>query len=190
MVVHVGVVIIALALATSLSFGHRGQLTLAPGQSGRFAGHTITYLGPRTVSSQSHTALEADVVVDGGRRVLHPAVSQYGTNTQAVGTPAISSTLRDDVYLTLDGPPQGKRNAVVLGVIVQPLVIWLWIGGAVVAAGGVLAVAARRRTVTAPRSEPARSAPAPEAAPRVAAAVEPEVGAFSPAGAAERGSGP
>jgi cytochrome c-type biogenesis protein CcmF len=191
MVVHVGVVIIAVALATSLSFGHRGQLTLAPGQSGRFAGHTITYLGPRTVSSQSHTALEADVVVDGGRRVLHPAVSQFGTNTQAVGTPAISSTLRDDVYLTLDGPPQGKRNAVVLGVIVQPLVIWLWIGGAVVAAGGLLAVAARpRRTVRAARSEPAGPAAVPEVTPRVATAVGSGVGVFSPAGAAEKGRGP
>jgi cytochrome c-type biogenesis protein CcmF len=164
MVVHLGVVIIAVALATSLSFGHRGQLTLAPGQSGRFAGHTITYLGDRTVTSPSHTALEADVVVDGGSRVLHPAVSQYGSNADAVGTPAISSTLRDDVYLTLDGPPQGKRRAVVLGVIVQPLVIWLWIGGAVIAAGGLLAAAARPgRRVGAFRAGHAADGPRPQA---------------------------
>lgn len=196
MVVHVGIVIIAVALATSLSFGHRGQLTLAPGQSGRFAGHTVTYLGAATVSSKSHTALEADVEVDGGRRVLHPAVSQYGANTQAVGTPAISSTLRDDVYLTLDGPPQGSRRAVVLGVIVQPLVIWLWIGGAVVAAGGLLAIAARpRRRVTrpetdeAPHDEATDTEGAPEKAP-AAATVDERVGAFTGAGAGRPGRGP
>jgi cytochrome c-type biogenesis protein CcmF len=168
MVVHVGIAVVAVALVTSLSFGHRGQVTLAPGQTARFAGHTITYLGTRTVVRPNRKALEADVLVDGGRTVFHPAVSQFGSDTEEVGTPAVSSTPAADVYLTLVGPPQGRREAAVIGVIVQPLVAWLWIGGGIVAFGVLLSLlpSRRRRERAGPRP-PSR----PEAAVREVPAV-------------------
>ena len=49
MVVHIGVVVIAVAFAASQSFGHRAEYRLAPGQSARLAGHRVTYLGARQV---------------------------------------------------------------------------------------------------------------------------------------------
>jgi cytochrome c-type biogenesis protein CcmF len=43
----------------------------------------------------------------------------------------------------------------VIGVIVQPLILWLWIGGIVIAIGTVLAAwPGRRRRPTAPVSAP------------------------------------
>jgi cytochrome c-type biogenesis protein CcmF len=153
MVVHLGVVVIAVALASATSFGTRGQVRLSPGQSAVFDGHTLTYVGPATLRTPARTATLARVRVDGGG-IFTPAVSYYGTSTEAVGTPAIDSSVIDDVYLTIDALPAHPRGPVTLGVVVQPLVMWLWVGGAVLAAGALLAAipGRRRRLPTDPAS--------------------------------------
>ena len=47
MIVHLGVVLVAVGFAASSSFGHSRQFRLAPGESATLAGHTVTYLGSR-----------------------------------------------------------------------------------------------------------------------------------------------
>ncbi len=88
MVVHLGVVVIAVALAAATSFGHRSEVTLRPGQVASTDGHRIKFVGLTQVRTSARTATEALVMVDGHGPLL-PAVSQYGQNTEAVGTPAI-----------------------------------------------------------------------------------------------------
>ena len=162
MVVHLGVVVIAVALAASTSFGHRGEVVLRPGQSAGIDGHRVTYAGLTHVTTPARTATEALVRVDGGGP-FRPALSQFGAGTEAVGTPAIDSGALDDVYLTVDALPTQPNGAVTIGVTVQPLVAWLWVGGVVVVVGAVLAaVPGRRRRATDPVS-----APVPAVAQRV-----------------------
>jgi cytochrome c-type biogenesis protein CcmF len=153
MVVHIGVVLIAVGLAAAGAFRHQEQLVLARGESGTVAGHTIQFVGTSSISSPSHSELRAAIRVDGGG-VFYPAISQFGAGTQAVGTPAIDSSLLDDVYLTIANIP-GKGTNWTFLVVVQPLVVWMWIGGGLVAVGSVLsAVPGRRRRPTDPVSAP------------------------------------
>jgi hypothetical protein len=77
-----------------------------------------------------------------------------------VGTPAIDSGLFDDVYLTFDavgglGSASGNqainnlpRGSVAIGVVIEPLVAWLWAGGLLIGLGGLLALGpgSRRRS--------------------------------------------
>jgi cytochrome c-type biogenesis protein CcmF len=154
MVVHLGVVVIAVALAAATSFGHRSEVTLRPGQFASTDGHRITFEGLTQIRTPARTATEALVLVD-GRGPLRPAVSQYGQNTEAVGTPAIDSSLEDDVYLTLDALPAKAGGSVTIGVTVQPLVVWLWGGGLLLVLGSALAaVPGKRRRPTDPVSAP------------------------------------
>src|SRR5581483_4140834 len=67
MVVHLGVVFIAVAFAASHSFAHQTDLVLTAGQSESFDGHNFTYLGTENVATATHTGLRAEVRVDGGR---------------------------------------------------------------------------------------------------------------------------
>src|SRR5207248_5584949 len=76
MVVHLGVVIIAVAFAASQSYGHSNEFRLRPGQSAHLAGHTVTYLGSRTVKHPNKTSITARVRVDGGP-VYAPAIQQF-----------------------------------------------------------------------------------------------------------------
>jgi cytochrome c-type biogenesis protein CcmF len=107
-------------------------------------GHTFEFLGLTQVTTPASVATEALVRVD-GRGIFRPAVTSFGSNTEAVGTPAIDSSLVDDVYLTIDTLPLTRGGPVTIGVTIQPLVIWLWIGGGVLVAGSALAVVPVRR---------------------------------------------
>ena len=155
MIVHVGVVIIAVAFAASSSFGHRTEVTLKQGQSTRFAGHTVTYLGTTTEKHSNRTSLTARLRLD-GTQTMRPALSQFPFASQAIGTPSVKVGLRDDVYLTLVQAPDAPGGPAIVGIIIQPLVSWLWLGGLVIALGTLLAAwpGRRRRRPTDPASAP------------------------------------
>ena len=155
MVVHVGVVVVAVAFAAAQSFGHRAELRLREGQTVRSGGHTVTYLGSRVVDYPTHRALVARVRVDGGR-VFEPALNQFSASSgPAIGTPSVRTGPVDDVYLTVAAAPTVPHGPAVIGVIVQPLIAWLWIGGSLMGFGTLLAaVPGRRRRPTDPASAP------------------------------------
>jgi len=154
MVVHIGVVVIAVALAAATSLAHRAEVTLRPGMTTTVDGQTITFVKLVNVTSPVRVATEALVIVN-GHGPYRPAVSQYGANTDPVGTPAIDSNVWHDVYLTVDNLPAKRGGPVGLGVTVQPLVSWLWVGGGILVLGSVLAaLPGRRRRPTDPISAP------------------------------------
>ncbi len=167
MVVHIGVVVVAIGLAAATSYLHRGQVHLAVGESATFSGHTVEFAGTRVVNTPSHSSFEAVLRVDHGG-LFYPAVSQFGAGSATVGTPAIDSSWRDDLYLTIASIPanagsSGKSTLWTFGVVEQPLVMWLWIGAGLIGFGSVLsAIPGRRRRPTDPVS-----APVVEAAPPV-----------------------
>jgi cytochrome c-type biogenesis protein CcmF len=154
MIVHIGVVLIAVAFAASHSFAEQTQLTLKPGQSATFDGHQFTFLGIANVTKPTHSAVEARVRIDGGS-VNAPAVSDYPFASEEIGTPSVHSGPTEDIYLTLASTPTKAGAPVVIGVIVEPLVMWIWLGGGVILAGTVLAAwPGRRRRPTDPVSAP------------------------------------
>ena len=147
---HLGVAIVAIALATSTAFGVRGELKLTPFTSAYFHGHRFTYQGVSTRVTPSRTSLRSAILIDGSGPYL-PEISQFGTNTQVVGTPSVKTGLTEDIYLTLDSPPQSTGGPIMLGVVIEPIVSWIWIGGAVMGLGGLATVVqalGRRRRVS------------------------------------------
>lgn len=144
MIVHVGVVLIAVAFAASHSFSHSTQLTLNVGQTASFDGHSYTYLGTREVEGSTHNALEALVKVDGGR-VYAPAVNNYPFAQEAIGTPSVKSSMTEDLYLTFRSTPTTPNGPAVIGVIDEPLVSGIWAGGAVILFGTALSAWPGRR---------------------------------------------
>ncbi len=163
MIVHLGIIMIAVAFAASHSFQHTGSVTLRPGVTRSYDGHQFTYLGIQSLSGANRVGLGARIRLDGGK-VYTPAVNDYQlSNNQEVPTPAIRSTAADDVYLTLNTvpPPQDyATGSVTIGIIIEPLVSWLWVGGGVVVAGSALSAfpGGRRRKPTDPVSGPVGSA--------------------------------
>jgi cytochrome c-type biogenesis protein CcmF len=62
--------------------------------------------------------------------------------------------LASDVYLTLEPPVRPGSDTARIKVFIKPLLLWLWIGGGLMALGTVLAAfPGRRRKPTAPTSD-------------------------------------
>jgi cytochrome c-type biogenesis protein CcmF len=159
MVVHLGVIIVAVAFTSATAFSHGDEVRLNPGESARVVGHTISYLGTSTKETPRKTSTIARVRIDGGR-IFTPSLNRYPNATMTIGLPSVDVGLRRDIYLTLVEAPEEPGASAVIGVVSEPLVSLLWFGGLVMALGTVLAlVPGRRRRPTAPVSEPVAREP-------------------------------
>jgi cytochrome c-type biogenesis protein CcmF len=165
MIVHIGVVVLAVGVIAATSYRHQGELALHRGTVVTYDGHRFEFEGLRTVTSPSRTSQQALVKVDDA--VFRPATTSFGKALQTVGTPAIDSGFSGDVYLTFDavgglGATSGNQaidnlpaGSVAIGVVIEPLVAWLWAGGLLMGIGGLLAlVPGSRRRATDPASAP------------------------------------
>jgi cytochrome c-type biogenesis protein CcmF len=159
MVVHLGVVLVAVGLAAASSFGKRTEIALHPGQTIAFDGHTVSLLAVRSFADANRSGVEAVVKVD-GRGIYRPAIDVFRGDTEGVATPSIDSTAFSDVYLAAGSggftlKSHGAQASASLDVIVQPLIVWLWSGGILCGIGALLAaVPGRRRRPTDPASAP------------------------------------
>jgi cytochrome c-type biogenesis protein CcmF len=150
-----GVVVLALGIVTSSTYVTRAEVTLARGQSTVVDGQLVRFSGFENLSDALKSATELKVSVDGDQ--LRPAVTTFnGRGGTTVGTPAIDSNLARDVYVTFDavggnGSTSGAQvqnnlpsGSVVLGVTVEPLLAWLWLGGLIIGFGSALSFFRRR----------------------------------------------
>jgi cytochrome c-type biogenesis protein CcmF len=156
MIVHLGIVILAIGIVVSTSYTKRNEVTLATGQSTIVDSQLVTFAGFHQVRDALEEATQLKVSVDGHQ--LRPAVTTFNGRGTTVGTPAIDSNLLRDVYVTFDavggnGATSGAQvqsnlpaGSVVLGVTVEPLLSWLWIGGLVVGLGSAISFLRRRYT--------------------------------------------
>jgi cytochrome c-type biogenesis protein CcmF len=157
MIVHLGVVVIAVALAASSSYSHHQELVLPPNQVASVGGHTVQFLAVTSASERDRSVTRAEVQVDGGQSYA-PALSNYPNFGQPIATPSVRTTWKDDVYLRILSLPDTTGGPITLLVIVRPMILWLWIGGLIMALGTALAAfPGRRRIPTAPVSARVRT---------------------------------
>jgi cytochrome c-type biogenesis protein CcmF len=151
MIVHFGVVLIAVAFAASNAYVRQDEFRLAPGDTVAFAGHELTYIDNDFREFGNRTELRAAIQIDGGQ-IYEPGIATYPFAGRNIGIPSVRSTAFDDIALSVQQFPQDSPD-VVLRVTIQPLIVWLWIGGLIMAMGTVLAVVpGRRRQPTMPVS--------------------------------------
>lgn len=151
LVVHLGVVAIAVALAASGSFGTKRQVRLSPGQTVAVGGYEVTFVKVRTRANAQRSSVSVDLAItrDGDRLGTYsPAISSYRNANQGIGTPSVRTGVFEDLYLTLVNSRSG-RGRVTVGIQVQSMTVWIWIGGGLMAVGTIIALTpqARRRRV-------------------------------------------
>jgi cytochrome c-type biogenesis protein CcmF len=73
---------------------------------------------------------------------LRPEKRRYMASGQTMTEAAIGGGLMRDLYVALGEPLKGDAWAI--RVYVKPFVRWIWLGGLLIAAGGLLAVLDKR----------------------------------------------
>jgi cytochrome c-type biogenesis protein CcmF len=147
---HVGVAVMAVAIAFSAGLKVEGEIVLAPEESRTWQGYTLTYLGEDVLQEGFRVSQRAWFSVRrGGRDLgrLAPGMNHYERMSEPVGTPAVRSSLVEDLYLSLLRIDEDSGKAAVRAYR-EPGVSWLWLGSGLVVLGALIAAWPRRREVT------------------------------------------
>jgi cytochrome c-type biogenesis protein CcmF len=142
---HLGVALAAVVIAVSGGLAERATITLDRGQSTEFAGYSVTFEGSEQHQEPDRLVTDAHIVLRSGGevvRVAEPRLNSFPGQPQAVGNPSVWSTLGQDVYVALGSLDPDR---VTLSLYRYPLMVWLWVAGALVAAGGFWALGNPRR---------------------------------------------
>jgi len=139
-IVHLGVVVLFIGLAGSNAFTTQRDFALKKGERGEVAGYTFVNEGfTRTrTDHKGSVSVQLGVYRDGERvATLRPARDFYFADQQPSTEVALDSGASRDLYAVLGGlDEQGLAR---VSIFVNPLVMWLWIAGVVIFAGGLVA---------------------------------------------------
>ncbi len=140
MVVHIGVILMAMAMAGNRAYLHAEELVLRPGEKAMVAGREFELVSIATTGTTTSA-----VVRHSGGRIDEPKVTRFDAAGTAVPTPSVFTGLLRDVYVTLQVVPERPGDPAVIGVAIQPLAVWLWIGGLLMGFGTLLSIVPGRR---------------------------------------------
>lgn len=148
-IVHVGIVMLFVAF-TGMAFKVDHEATLLPGESAEVRspfGHTyrFTHLGVSQYEYLNRFVSQATVEVEKDGMPLGRMSSEKRQHLNSLRQfefqpsteVAIRSNLQEDLYIVYAGSVEGTEEAVYRFTI-NPLVLWVWIGGVVVVFGGLI----------------------------------------------------
>jgi len=142
-VVHLGIVLIILGIAGSMTYSIEKEATLAVKQELTIGNYRIQFEGLTGSQQSTHFRVEAAFRVfhNGSEEgVLNPALKFFPAQQSPIGRAVHQSSLSEDIYLILSGFSEVGRNQATLKVLVRPLVIWMWIGGFVIVLGTLICI--------------------------------------------------
>jgi cytochrome c-type biogenesis protein CcmF len=146
LIAHLGLAVAVVAITASSSFASQTEVTVARGQTVRFAGYSLRYEGQRLVRQPQRDVRIATVsVARDGRSLgrLTPSMNFYpAAPNEPIGTPSIHYGALKDLYSSVIG--FGAEGAT-FRFFLNPGVMWLWVGGFIVAVGGLVAAWPDRR---------------------------------------------
>ena len=138
--VHLGIVVLFVGLAGSRGFATEADVALGEGERAQVAGYTLVNEGATSAEDQHRSSVGVQVgVFRGDERVasMAPGIDEFAVDGTRSSRVAIDSSAARDLYLVLTQlTPEGTAR---LSVFVNPLVIWLWVAGAIIFVGGLTA---------------------------------------------------
>ena len=144
---HLGLVVLVTGVAASHFWQVEKDVALMPGDQVSVAGYSLTYVGAQPRQLADHTELVGAIKL--GDLTMEPARATYaGLGGQSLTHVAISSTPLADVYVVLTGI--GADGSGSFRIFVNPLVSWIWAGGAIIILGVVLGNVGERRWALTP----------------------------------------
>jgi len=157
-IVHLGVALVVVSIAVSSSYQVVAEGVVPRGESLTISGYQLRFDESRSYKEPHRDILEASfTILEDSREIgsLAPRLNRYSGQMNPIGTPAVLSTAKQDLYLSLMSVDKGG-SAAGLRAFINPMVSWLWVGACIMVLGVLVAL------------WPARSEPAAERRPEEA----------------------
>lgn len=155
MVVHLGVILIAVGLAASNSYTRSAEFSMERGETVEFDGRTFTLVDVRDVRDDRSVGVEAAISIDGGQ-AYEPRITKFTSFGTDIATPSVRAGILEDIYLVVEPGTKASSGVAEVKVFIKPMIVWLWIGGLLCGLGTLLALfpGTTRRRPTDPVSAP------------------------------------
>ena len=158
-IAHSGAIIVIVAIAVSSTMGTSKEIQLREGESTTLGAYGLTFVNAERISEPHRESIRARVDISRNGRdlgALYPRMNQYENQREPIGTPAVRTSLTEDLYLSIHNI-DSDSGTVGLLVLVNPMVGWIWIATAIIALGGLVAIvpAWRGETVAVRAAAPA-----------------------------------
>jgi cytochrome c-type biogenesis protein CcmF len=149
-IVHMGMVLIFVGFA-GVAFNRDVQKDMQPGSTMQIGPYTLRLQSLDSRPEKNYTAERMNVEVLRNNKqlmMLYPERRHFNVNAnEPAGTMvAIYSTLKEDLYVVYAGESP-ETNLPVIHAYLNPLVKWIWLGGAVVVFGTLVALLPNRKSV-------------------------------------------
>ncbi len=144
MIVHVGVVLIAVGIAASEGYKSDRTVALDVGERVVVEGYELRYLEAGADVNDRRLRTFALIEIDGDD-VYAPAITNFRRAGVVVPTPSVRTGFTEDLYFVLNELPDRADDSIRLRVIIRPMVAWIWTGGILMAVGTALALVPSRR---------------------------------------------
>lgn len=136
-VVHVGVALLAVAIALSENYQQATETVVRRGESLTVGQYGIVFEGARTEVEPHRRSIVAELRVSRGGEdlgVFEPRMNHYKGQMSPIGTPEVRSGLLEDLYLSVMHVDEAGTT---LGVraLVNPAVPWLWVAAGIMLLG-------------------------------------------------------
>jgi cytochrome c-type biogenesis protein CcmF len=141
-VVHFGVVVTIIGITVSSNFAVEKEVRMARGEIVHVGNYDLRYDGRRAYNEVYREVVWTDfTVLRDGREITRLAAGKsfHPNEQQPIAQVGIRSTPWEDLYLILGGvEPDG--SAATLKVMVNPMVMWIWLGGLMITFGALITV--------------------------------------------------
>lgn len=141
--IHFSILLIVAGIIGSQAYQEEVQVALALGESVDVGDYTLSYQDYvyRSIEEGGNKVLNQGTldVYRGGRKLatVYPERNLHSNTEGAVTEVALRSNLKEDLYVVLASLEADGLAA--FQVLINPMVVWLWIGGAVLVIGTLIA---------------------------------------------------
>jgi cytochrome c-type biogenesis protein CcmF len=158
LVVHLGLIVAVVGVSWAALADRSSEVTIARGEIAHAEGYDLRYDGLTTREEPQRRVLVADLTVldpETGDEVVHlqPSLNLYPSASEPIGTPSIRTGTpfngMVDLYASLVTVENDTRAS--FRFFVSPGIGLLWLGGAVMALGGIVAAWPTRPRAASPR---------------------------------------
>jgi cytochrome c-type biogenesis protein CcmF len=141
---HCGVAVTVIGISISTNYGVQDDIRMAPGDRTLLAGYEIQFLRESMIQGPNYHGVKAsfNVRYHSKTTTIYPEKRIYNVGKMALTEAAIDVNPLRDIYVSLGEPLNGGAWSVRL--YYKPLVRWIWGGGFMILAGGLLALGDRR----------------------------------------------
>ncbi len=142
---HLGVAVVTIGVVLSSVYSVERDVRLAPGDSVEVGPYQFRFQRLRDIDGPNFHSTRAIFEVRDGDGIvarLRPEKRTYHASRQSMTEASIDPGLTRDLYVAMGEPLDGGAWAI--RVYYKPFVRWIWLGGLLMAIGGMLAATDRR----------------------------------------------